>query len=119
MNMNLQEIEKNLYTLEQKLQLPNIRKNQAELDCLLADDFVEFGSSGRIWNKKEIIEGLLNETSYVITMEDFNVKWLGADVALVTYQVVGTSKVSASLRSSIWKKNENFWQMIFHQGTKT
>jgi hypothetical protein len=37
-----------LYQLEQRLLQPEVRRSKDDLAILLADDFVEFGSSGRV-----------------------------------------------------------------------
>jgi hypothetical protein len=110
-----------LYRLEKLLQQPEIRHSSQKLAQLLADDFMEFGSSGWICNKQQIIEELSSESTVRIAMSDFRVTPLAADIVLATYEAAirGQSKKSArrSLRSSIWKKKKGRWQMIFHQGT--
>jgi hypothetical protein len=45
---------------------------------------------------------------------------LAADIILATYRATKTEvdgQQSYSLRSSIWRKNGDKWQMFFHQGT--
>ncbi len=44
---------------------------------------------------------------------------LASDVLLATYQTFRHNDSKYALRSSIWKKNQGEWQMIFHQGTPT
>jgi hypothetical protein len=112
-------LEKHLRELEERLLQTEVRKSPEELDQLLADDFVEIGSSGRLFNKQQIIEGLINETPVHRTLLDFKIKLLAPDVALVTYRVHNHEEQRYSLRSSIWKRNEDRWQMVFHQGTLT
>lgn len=61
-----------LFDLEQKLHNPVIRINQAEFNNLLSDDFFEFGFSGIIYNKQEVIPALVDEISSVcIEGKDF------------------------------------------------
>lgn len=43
-------------------------------------------------------------------------KWWDEDVTLAIYKT--TEDGIASLRSSIWQRYGDEWQMIFHQGTK-
>lgn len=45
-------LENHLRELEERLLQTDVRKSPEELDQLLADDFVEIGSSGRLFNKK-------------------------------------------------------------------
>jgi len=85
---------------------------------LLAEAFIEFGSSGRVWNKDSIVEGMRREQAdQSITVEDFAARELAPDVVLVTY--ISKKDAGSALRSSIWKHHEGKWQMIFHQGTRT
>ncbi|MRG85685.1 nuclear transport factor 2 family protein [Salinibacillus xinjiangensis] len=105
--------------LEKKLLQPEVRKSTEELTQLLSNDFTEFGSSGRIFTKQDILDRLPAETSVEMELTNLNLKKLASDVVLVTYTVT-INHQKHSLRSSIWKKNsEGYWQMYFHQGTKT
>lgn len=95
------------------------------MDALLADEFVEFGASGRRFTKQEIIELLSTEDGFTpYTLEDFAVAKLGEGHALVTYTIParkgpdGTPK-PGSRRSSIWREDGDNWQLVFHQGTHT
>lgn len=101
--------------LEERLLRPDVRASEAALGALLTDDFVEFGSSGTIYDKRSIIAALLREEpdGEPRTMRDFAIRRLAADVVLVTYRIVE----SRTLRSSIWRAAGGRWQMIFHQGT--
>lgn len=110
-----------LRLLEERLQEPEVRKSLKELEILLADDFVEFGSSGRMYNKQQVIDELVISSTAQMTIMDFEVKLLAPGVALATYRVIKLNKqgegTNYSLRSSIWKLNKGRWQMVFHQGT--
>ena len=108
---------------EQELLLlkPEIRKSAADLDRLLADDFLEFGSSGNIYNKKDTLE-MLPGLGTIYEASDLKAKILSEDIIQTTFRTTQTKtngQTSMSLRSSIWKKIDGSWQMIFHQGTLT
>ncbi|NRB11436.1 MAG: hypothetical protein HRU35_07515, partial [Rickettsiaceae bacterium] len=85
-----------------------------QLDKLIAADFIEFGSSGKIYYKKDSKQ--LSEISPNSKITDFAIKKLSSTVILATYKIIINNLVT--LRSSIWQKNNNNWQIIFHQGTK-
>lgn len=110
-----------LYQLETSLLQPEVRASAQAVADLLADEFVEFGSSGRVSDKAQIIAALKDETGLKRTMTDFKIKRLAADVVLVTYHITRyvdrQTESAASLRSSIWRKTADRWQMVFHQGT--
>jgi hypothetical protein len=114
-----------LRRLEQSLLDSAVRHDGDRLRQLLADDFLEFGSSGRIWTRKSIIDLLASETNFrPPAIEEFQCTWLSDKVALVTYRTVRTDpksgeQVCSSLRSSIWTRQEGEWRMRFHQGTRT
>ena len=102
------------FELETSLHMKHVRNSTDAVSALLADDFVEFGRSGRVWDKRAIIESMQRETlDQEVTVKDFAARELAPDVVLVTYKTV------SALRSSIWKRLGGKWQMIFHQGTGT
>ncbi len=97
--------------LEEQLLIPKVRSSPERLGLLLADDFLEIGSSGRTFDKSQIIDALQGESGFDYSMQDFKVKQLSSDIALATY------RLDASLRSSIWVHRQERWQLMFHQGT--
>ena len=113
-----------LRQLEESLLAASVRRDRRKMRSMLADDFLEFGSSGRMWNRNGIIELLSQETAFVPpAIEGFRCVFLTEDVSLVTYRTVRTDaesgEVLASLRSSIWINVSGTWRMRFHQGTRT
>ncbi|MCP4704586.1 MAG: DUF4440 domain-containing protein [candidate division Zixibacteria bacterium] len=108
---------------EKHLFLPEVRKSAKELDRLLAEKFVEFGSTGDKYNKQQIIDTLDAESELQITATGFDFEQLAGEAVMLTYRAVikeqGVEKERLSLRTSIWKLIENRWQMLFHQGTPT
>ena len=107
--------------LEERLLQPHVRQAAGDVAELLADDFMEFGSSGRIFTKPQIIESLQQESPTRLALREFRARTLAPGVVLVTYRAVrqgeSEEKLAYSLRSSIWRWSEGRWQMMFHQGT--
>lgn len=66
--------EQHLRELEEKLLQPAIRRNAELAAPLLAEEFREFGSSGRIFDKQQIIAAMRNETSGELSMRDARVE---------------------------------------------
>ncbi|WP_260738038.1 nuclear transport factor 2 family protein [Tunturiibacter lichenicola] len=115
-------IEDHLRSLEEHLLDPAVRHNSELVASLLADDFIEFGSSGRVFNKASILEDLKNEpprTASLLT--DFKTRELAPDVILATYKATRRNAngdpIGQSWRSSIWAHVNGQWQISFHQGT--
>ena len=112
----------NLHNVIQQLELsllePATRRSVDYLNKHIADEFIEFGSSGKIYNKQDVVESLPFEKEKKFNVMDFSIKVLSQDVVLATYKIIGESITLTSLRSSIWKRVDGEWQMVFHQGTE-
>src|SRR5215472_5610890 len=98
-----------LRNLEQSLLDTVVRRDGDRLRRLLAEDFLEFGSSGRVWTRKSIIDLLATEVDFFPPqIEEFQCSFLSDKVALVTYRTVRndgkTGERLASLRSSVWTR---------------
>jgi len=114
-----------LRRLEEELLKPEVRHSPSQVGGLLSDDFVEFGSSGGVFNKKQVIDALEQEgppdPTIRLSLLNFTARSLASDVILVTYRTVQEAgpgiRQESRLRSSIWKLIEGRWQMVFHQGT--
>jgi hypothetical protein len=110
-----------LLILEQRLAQVGAKLQPGEAEALIADEFVEFGASGRVWRKADILEALKQWSASELTVEDFRVTELGGACCLVTYRLARIEPESqqqkSTLRSSIWKQRGEGWQMVFHQGT--
>jgi len=98
-----------------------VRKSAEVVADLLADGFIEFGSSGHVFNKQQVIEDLQQEPPAHRSLLQFNATVLAPGVVLATYRAVQYCPSGElpiySLRSSIWKLSRDRWQMVFHQGT--
>ena len=108
--------------LEKQLLEHSVRKNPGLIDQLIADDFIEFATSGNIYTKLDILEQLPEEEHATWEAYDFRVVELSAEIVQVTFKTKRQNKygfITSSLRSSLWKLNCDQWQMFFHQGTKT
>ncbi len=108
-------LRKVLLALEQRLLDPAVRRSPDLAAELLADDFVEIGSSGRTFDKTAILDlfTLEEQNPSVLTIIDFSVRCLSSSIVLATYQIPETR----SKRSSLWKLCGSQWQIVFHQGT--
>jgi hypothetical protein len=110
---------RHLRELEESLLLPDVRKSE-RLAELLDDDFIEFGSSGSLYSKPELAALLQAESRVVQTTSDFRATSLGPDAALLTYRIHRHSEPPVhSLRSSVWRRKDDGWKMLFHQATLT
>ncbi|MHA6534070.1 nuclear transport factor 2 family protein [Paenibacillus sp. BAC0078] len=109
-------LEEHICGLEKLLLSAEVRTSPEKLALLLADDFVEFGSSGRVWHKRDMMGG---EGAGVVkmTLSGFELHPLSEEAVLATYRTCNAETGRVTLRSSVWKFRDGRWQMFFHQGT--
>lgn len=111
-----------LIAKENELLLPETRKSTTKLKELLSENFIEIGSSGKIFALKEVLENLPKEKDWRAKISDISFRMISEDVAQLFYDCViyhhSDEKGSYSRRSSIWKNESDTWKIIFHQGTR-
>lgn len=116
--MNIKEI---IFELENKLQKPEVRKSVELLNDLISNDLIEFGSSGLVYKKSDVLKNLPTSSEIKFNMTDFQINTLSSNIIQSIFRTekidTKTGKVTRSLRSSLWKNEDGKWRMIFHQGT--
>lgn len=114
-------LKEQMILLEEHMLKPNIRKSAEELDILIADDFMEIGSSGRTYTKAQVLGLLPDSTMAEMTIFNFDIKVLALNIVQTTFRIsINDSKNEEkkySIRSSIWRFQDGKWQIVFHQGT--
>ena len=119
----MNSIEKIILKQENDLLKSEIRKSSQKIKELLADEFVEFCSSGNEYRYEDgdIFQAQNNNEELNWSIVDFKTKELSHECILATYRLIKNDEVDESkkysLRSSIWKNYCGKWKMFFHQGT--
>jgi len=112
------ELQDELRDLEMALLRPSVRHDPPALSKFLADEFREFGSSGRVLGKPDIIEALQTEDAREFEVTDFSVSVICEHAALVTFRLCTRERPGLpgrlSFRSSLWIRGDGRWQMLFH-----
>lgn len=107
--------------LEESLWRSETRFDDAQMDVLFADDFCEFGRSGRVYQRDETFFGAhaKEEINATLPLKEFRVRALSDTIVQVMYvsEVRYGDAIERSNRSSIWRRGEGGWQLCFHQGT--
>ncbi|UWR25089.1 nuclear transport factor 2 family protein [Sulfitobacter sp. S223] len=110
-----------LMALEESLWLANTRFDPDLMDKTFAESFVEFGRSGRRYERAEMI---FESTPHAVIdaelpLQHYALELIAPDVALATYTSIVRygERVERGRRSSIWVKVEGRWKLRFHQGT--
>lgn len=92
----------------------------ADFDDAVAPDFWEVGASGRRYSRdhvRSVIEQRLTAKREETDWEtrDFQVRAMGASVYLLTYTLEQGERITRRL--TVWRRRENRWSVMFHQGT--
>ncbi len=114
------EEEGELRALEERLAMPAAGDTPAVLASLLAPEFREFGRSGRIFDRAAALEELVRHERPRVVLENFKATVIAREVILVTYlsrSAPGARSKPPALRSSVWCRRKDRWQLVFHQGT--
>ncbi|MDR0731580.1 MAG: DUF4440 domain-containing protein [Treponema sp.] len=112
--------------LEEKLLLQKIRSSREELKKLISPGFIEYGSSGKIYNYQGTIAHLLANAggAFTYTFINFKIHRLSDDFILALYilEIEKNHKIVITNRSSLWRREEDAghtaWRIVFHQGTR-
>jgi hypothetical protein len=113
-----EDLASTLRDLEESLWREETRFDPAHMDDVLALGFVEFGRSGRRYDRDAIITAEAAPIGARLPLEDFAVLLVRPDVALVTY--VNEDEADGYRRSnrmSLWVEAGGRWRLLFHQGT--
>ncbi len=99
--------------LEVALLQPDNRRDVSFLRRVLHPDFVEFGSSGRVWDVETVTSALAADPGLSAPVTtDFVPLHISDKAILLTY------RTPHRLRSSLWLYDGVAgWQVRFHQGT--
>lgn len=107
-----------LRVLEESMWRRETRADRGYMERTLAPDFFEFGRSGRVYTREDIIGMSVGLGPGDYALRDFKVTPIDREVALVTYvSEVRGSDGRLGNRSSLWRKTREGWQLSFHQGT--
>jgi hypothetical protein len=118
--MTEEDISADLLRLETLLLNPASCSRPETLWPLFANEFIEIGSSGRIYDRQQTVTNLATVDAARGELSEFRVVLLTNDIAQVTYRAVRHREIPQhSWRSSIWRRRGLRWQIAFHQGTPT
>ncbi|MDQ0000272.1 ribonuclease HI family protein [Pseudarthrobacter sulfonivorans] len=101
--------------LERELALPDTRSDIGRTGVLLHPDFMEIGSSGRVWTRDAMMMALEEDPGHHTELEILGADRIGAGAVLLTYRSYWRS--GTVLRSSLWVLDGGRWRLRFHQGT--
>ena len=100
--------------LEFRLLDPAVRSSSHTVVGLLHPDFVEFGTSGRVWTAEAVANAIATDDEQ-IDVTEMTALQLAPDAFLLTYKAHREQRTT--LRSSVWLRVDGQWLLRFHQGT--
>jgi hypothetical protein len=106
--------------LEESLLDVEVRRSPARLSALIADDFLEFGASGQVYVKQDVLDASGQLPDVSTPLSEFELLTATTELAVVTYRSTIRADDGATheaLRSSVWVLRDGRWQIRFHQGT--
>ena len=118
----MSELLQHLQALEVSLHSAGTLCTPTNLTQLLHPEFREVGRSGRVYDRKAVVQLLLaRESQLRVAADAFALEELAPGVALLTYRSSHIEQdgnfIDHVLRSSIWVKSSEIWQLRYHQGT--
>jgi hypothetical protein len=120
--MRLSAAEENeLLDLENSLLDPATRASPERLEGILSEGYVEYGASGRVYDRSQTIAAVTGSRLDPCTVSDFSARWLDPGIALAEYRLIRQAsggQAIHSLRHSIWRKAGGKWKILFHQGIR-
>ncbi len=119
----MNQLRNHIKALEEKLLQADLKSYPEIIDELLSEDFEEIGVRGKVSLRAEVVSWLIrkdNKLEWVL--DEFRVRELTSELVLVNYREKvknnSNKESKGALRSSLWRKCDDQWQMIFHQATK-
>lgn len=102
-----------------------LRSDTAELQRLLADDYVLYNSSGKVEGKADFIRDYAGMKLQPFTVEDETIRVFGDAAVLAGVATLGGTDLASgeafSLRlrfADVWRKRDGRWQVAFTQATR-
>lgn len=108
-----------LQRLEESMWQQSHRFDLAFQETRFASDFVEFGRSGRVYDRAQVIRTDSQPIAARLPLANLRFRVLDAHTVLLTYNSAAEydGVMEYARRSSIWYRSSSGWVMRFHQGT--
>ena len=99
---------------------PEFGTTRADFERMTDPDFWEVGASGRRYSRAFVLDELEKRHAAphadIWEKSEFACRQLAEDLYLVTYTLV-QDLTRITRRASIWRRTEDGWKILYHQGT--
>ncbi len=94
--------------------------SRADLEAMIAEDFWEIGASGKVYRRDYVIETSLERYEggpepHDWPCQDFTLTVLADELFLLSYVLEEPKRITR--HSTIWRRADGGWKIVFHQGT--
>lgn len=98
---------------------PEFGTRREDFERMVTADFREVGASGAAYSRGFVLDTLEQRHRKAVverlTVSEFRCQRLAGDHFLVTYLLDQDGRLSQ--RATIWRKDEDGWRAVYHQGT--
>ena len=99
---------------------PELGTERADYEKMTAGDFWEIGASGQRYSREHVFEVREARRHHPVDESDWesgdlHCRELAPDLYLLTYTLRQGARLTR--RSTIWRRVDGDWQVVFHQGT--
>lgn len=100
-----------------------LMNKRGTLECLtdlISDDFLEINYKGQQIHKSDVIPWLKMTDIHEWLGSQFKGQLLSPDLFLLTYfsQLESAPDLKKTVRSSLWRNEDEKWRLVFHQETR-
>jgi hypothetical protein len=98
---------------------PEFGTTRCNFEAMTEPTFWEVGASGRRYSREYVLDVLeeryQNSTEDHWETKDFHCLEIAGDNYLLTYTLIQGERITR--RSTIWRRTESGWKIVYHQGT--
>jgi hypothetical protein len=99
---------------------PEFGTTRADYESMMDADFWEIGASGRRYTREYVLAELEKRQQHPVEdiweTSEFHCSKLAPDLYLLTYTLI-QNKIRKTRRTTLWRRTEVGWKIVFHQGT--
>ncbi len=112
-----------VFNLEHKLATAEKQQDKAFFQRTLDDQLVYVAYDGLVFDKSKLLSSMKYVDVKNYSMENLKVRSLGANAALVTYDlrinahIAGRELPEKQYAASVWVRDNGQWKLMFHQAT--
>ncbi|MYN18214.1 DUF4440 domain-containing protein [Rugamonas sp. FT107W] len=119
LNSHLEAILSELSAREPIFHRREFGTSREDLLKMTADDFWEIGASGAVYDRNFVIATLLERYQSPepddLVCSDFTIRQLAHGLYQLNYVLQQPGR--RTRRTTLWRKTNEAWQIVFHQGT--